>query len=114
MSCTPAAEHFFSLHMAGTNWNINCISTGAVFVKWLYDNDQLVSSANGSSVSLRLKVNDSIHHRVYICRGYLADLSYSEVFLSIIVHGKADACNLSLCCLPHTCMTGCKPQNVAA
>ncbi len=110
----PAAIHYFDLDMVGSNQNIVCTIAGAVITNWTHSNNQLVSSAVGSSVSLRLKVNDSIHHRVYTCRGYLADHSYGEDLLSIIVHGKADACNLSLCCLPHTCMTGCKPQNVAA
>ncbi len=102
MSCTPAAEHYFVLYMVGSNLFITCTIPGAVITNWTDDNNQLVSSANGSSLSLSLKVNDSIHHRVYTCRGYLADLSYSEALLSIIVYGKADACNLNLCCLPHT------------
>ncbi len=78
--------------MVGSNQNFKCTIRGAVITNWTESDDKLVSSANGSSVILRLEVNDSIHHRVYICRGYLADLSYSEVFLSIIVYGKADLC----------------------
>ncbi len=90
--CTPAARHYFDLQMVGSNRNITCTISGAVITNWTDDNHQLVSSADGSSVSLRLKVNDSIHHRVYTCRGYLADHSYRELVVSMIVYGKAKLC----------------------
>ncbi len=57
-------------------------------------------------------MTDSIHHRVYICRGYLADLSYRKLVVSIIVYGKAELAlvsELCLCCQP--CMT-CKPWSI--
>ena len=53
----------------GDSASITCTIFNATRIEWLH-NGSVVHSGTGSQLTIRISVNDSVHHNLYTCRGY--------------------------------------------
>ena len=58
----------------------------ATRIEWLHDG-AVVESGTGSQLTIRLSINDSIHHNVYACRGYSDSTIVGGFNFTTIVNG---------------------------
>ena len=64
-----AVRHYFGMYILGDSESIRCTIPRATTIEWLHDG-AVVESGTGTQLTIRLSINDSIHHNVYACRGY--------------------------------------------
>ena len=64
-----AVRHYYGMYILGDSESIRCTIPRATTIEWLHDG-AVVESGTGTQLTIRLSINDSIHHNVYACRGY--------------------------------------------
>ena len=86
---TFAARHYFGMYIVGNSKAITCTISSATRIEWLH-NGSVVQSGAGPRQTLRLSVNDSIHHNLYTCRGYRNFTIIESNNFTMIVNGMCN------------------------
>ena len=73
----------------GNSKAITCTLSSATRIEWLH-NGSVVQSGTGPQQTLRLSVNDSIHHNLYTCRGYRNFTIFESDNFTMIVNGMCN------------------------
>ena len=72
----------------GDSESVICTISRATRIEWLQVHDgAVVESGTGSQLTIRLSINDSIHHNVYVCRGYSNSTIVGGFNFTTIVNG---------------------------
>ena len=81
-----AVRHYFGMYIVGDSESVRCTISRATRIEWLHDG-AVVESGTGSQLTIRLSINDSIHHNVYACRGYNDSTVVGGFNFTTIVNG---------------------------
>ena len=81
-----AVRHYFGMYIVGDFQFVRGTISGATRIECLHDG-AVVESVMGSQLTIRLSINDSIHHNVYDCRGYNDSTVVGGFNLTTIVNG---------------------------
>ena len=81
-----AVRHYFGMYIVGDSESVRCTISRATRIEWLHDG-AVVESGTGSQLTIRLSINDSIHHNVYACRGYNDSTIVGGFNFTTIVNG---------------------------